>query len=131
MKAGDWLRRDQPGGPDPRILRPVAPPRGPGPWTELLRSLGEQFLVAGPILGLLGALYRFHLANTAPRTPDPALHALIRETRSFHGHFIHAYYITPQQNLLWWALTGPALAWLVIMVLTLAGLGMRAHRRRR
>jgi hypothetical protein len=99
------------------------------PLHPLLRAAAEQFLFMGPVFGLLSGLYGFHLQSAAPLQPDPLTHAVIRQVQSFHGHFQHAYYITPQQNTLWWLLTGPAIAWLILVVLTLMALGMRRHYR--
>ncbi len=106
-----------------RATRRPPPPSVP-PWW---RAIIEHGIVAGPILGVLSALYGYRLSQISPVSPDYAVHAVIREAASWHGRFMHAYYITPTQNLIWWALSGPALAWLVLMVLTMIALGVRSH----
>jgi hypothetical protein len=111
--------------PDPWVRSTHRPPLPPAPpwWRAIL----EHGIIAGPILGVLSALYGFHLSQIGPLVPDYATHAVIRQAASWHGRFLHAYYITPTQNLIWWALSGPAIAWLVLMVLTMIALGVRAH----
>jgi hypothetical protein len=107
-------------------MRAPKPPMLP----PLLQSVFEHFMVAGPMFGVLNALYGLHLANTAPLSPDLATHATLREVVVWHGQVTHIYYITPGQNALGWALAAPAMAWLVLLVVTMVALGVRAHRGR-
>ena len=100
------------------------PPIGLRP---ILRSLLEQFMVAGPVLGVLSALYSNHLASSSPGVPDAMTHAVIRETQAWHGHFLRAYYITPAQNTLGWVLAVPAMVWVVGLIVTIVALGIRSH----
>jgi hypothetical protein len=93
----------------------------------LLRGIVEQAMFAGPICGVLSALYTAQLAQSSPLAPNPALHATVLQVQSWHTHFLRNYYITPEQNTLSWVLAAPAIAWLVLLVPVLIGLGIRSH----
>jgi hypothetical protein len=93
----------------------------------ILRSIIEQAMVAGPVFGVLSALYTAHLAQSSPLLPDPSTHAVLLQVQSWHTHFLRYYYITPGQNTLSWVLAAPAIAWMVLLVPVLIGLGIRSH----
>jgi hypothetical protein len=97
------------------------------PLPPLLRGIVEQAMFAGPICGVLSALYTAQLAQSSPLAPNPALHATVLQVQSWHTHFLRNYYITPEQNTLSWVLAAPAIAWLVLLVPVLIGLGIRSH----
>jgi hypothetical protein len=113
--------------PDQRQLRSWTRINPRSPILPILKAIFEHFLPAGPLFGVLATMYRYHLVQTASLRPNPATHEILRQIQVSHGHVLGIYYITPGQNALWWALSVPALVWLVGGILTLVVLGIRAH----
>ena len=95
------------------------------------RRAFDHWLVAGPIFGMLSAIYGYHLSETGWPSLDVATQHIVRQTQVWHGHFVREYFITPAENTLWWALAVPGFVWLVGMVLGMAALGIRAQRAKR
>ncbi len=79
-------------------------------------ALLQHLMLAGPVLGAAGAVWRTMLANAAPHLPDPATGQTIRWESAWHGHLRAIYFVTPAEAAVWWCLALPAGLWAVGVV---------------
>lgn len=108
---------------------PSAPvPSGLPVWLARLSPVMQHLAIAGPFSGVLGAAYHAWLAGHAPNHPVEATHQTIPFAAAFHGRHLAAYFVTPAQLALWWALLLPAAASLLLLVGGVVWMGVRtAH----
>ncbi len=96
---------------------PSAPvPSGLPARLARLSPVLRHLAIAGPFSGVLGAAYHAWLADHAPDHPVAATHQTIPFAAAFHGRHLAAYFVTPAQLALWWALLLPAAVSLLLLV---------------